>query len=242
MSDHVRLDVTDRIATITIDRAPTNAIDREMLAALLAMFRSFPESDDIDAIILTGSGHCFSVRPDLSSPETKQFEDVYTAGLPLDHSRQLIEALLGIPQPLIVAMNGDASLVGATLALLADFLVMADDSHIVDSHVSLGLVAGDGGTLIWPWLVGINRAKHILLRSRPLDAADALSFGIAYDVQPKKEVLKESQILARELAGLDKRALRWTKYALNKTLQHANTIVGDTSLLLEYITLGSRPK
>src|SRR3546814_6194050 len=74
--------------------------------------------------------------------------------------------MLLVPQPIIAAVNGDAIGLGLTLALFADMSVVADDARLGDTHIKVGLVAGDGGAVIWPLLVGPQRAKEFLMRGR----------------------------------------------------------------------------
>ena len=81
--------------------------------------------------------------------------------------------------PIIAAINGDAIGLAATHALLSDITVMAEDARIGDTHVSpVGLVAGDGGTVIWPLLIGINKAKEYLIRGTLLKGKEAERIGL----------------------------------------------------------------
>src|SRR3546814_1764584 len=86
--------------------------------------------------------------------------------------------MLLVPQPIIAAVNGDAIGLGLTLALFADMSVVADDARLGDTHIKVGLVAGDGGAVIWPLLVGPQRAKEFLMRGKLLKGAEAASLGL----------------------------------------------------------------
>ncbi len=78
-------------------------------------------------------------------------------------STALVRAQLAVPQPIISAINGDAIGLGATMALFCDIPLMAAEARLADPHVNAGLVAGDGGAILWPMLMGLNRGKEFLL-------------------------------------------------------------------------------
>ena len=93
--------------------------------------------------------------------------------------KQIIWDQLDIEPPIICALNGPAVGLGASIALMCDLIVMADTATLIDPHVKVGLVAGDGGAAIWPLLVGPLAAKRHLMLGLPLGADEALRLGIA---------------------------------------------------------------
>jgi enoyl-CoA hydratase/carnithine racemase len=104
-------------------------------------------------------------------------------------SRRGVTRQLELDKPIIAAINGDAIGLAATHALLCDITVMAEDARIGDTHVSrVGLVAGDGGTVIWPLLIGINKAKEYLIRGTLLKGKEAERIGLVNHVAPRAEV------------------------------------------------------
>jgi len=142
-----------------------------------------------------------------------------------DHARtlmdlgvQFIQDWLRIRPPVIAAVNGHATGLGATFALLSDIVVMADTAVIADTHVRAGIVAGDGGTLIWPAILSPNLAKEYLMTGDPVDASTALRLGIANHVVPKDDVMSRSLEIARRLARGPRHAIAWTKQAVNISL------------------------
>jgi enoyl-CoA hydratase len=89
-----------------------------------------------------------------------------------------VRSVLTVRSPVISAINGPAVGLGATIALFADISVLARSAWIADSHVNVGLVAGDGGSLIWPQLLGLSRANEFLLRGSRVDAERAEKLGL----------------------------------------------------------------
>ena len=116
---------------------------------------------------------------------------------------------------------------------------MSDQALIADTHVNVGLVAGDGGTLIWPFLVGINRAKELLMTGRKIDAEEAIRIGLVNHVVPQAEVEAKAIGIARELAEGAPMAIRWTKASLNQLLwQHGSNVL-HFSLASEGISMAA---
>ena len=156
----------------------------------------------------------------------------------MEGARRLINNLLGVEQPLIAAVNGDAVGLGATVALFCDVIYMAETARIGDPHVRVGLVAGDGGAVIWPLLVGPARAKEMLLTGDLLSAKDAERMGLVNRVVPADQLMPTAMALAARLAKGPTKALRWTKLAVNKWLREQVNLVLDTSLGLEWVSMG----
>jgi enoyl-CoA hydratase len=122
---------------------------------------------------------------------------------------------------------------GCSLALLSDLVLIADDAYVADPHVQVGLVAGDGGALVLPLLVGLTRAKELLFLGERVSAEEALRLGIANRVVPKDKLLDEAMDLAGRLAALPAQALRGTKRAVNLHLEQAMAAVLEPALLAE---------
>jgi enoyl-CoA hydratase len=141
----------------------------------------------------------------------------------------------------VVALHGAAIGLGATVVLTADAIVAARTATISDPHVALGLVAGDGGCLVWPQSVGMLRARRHLLTGDPIDAETAAAMGLVTDlVDTPDEVLPAAQALAARIAALPPLAVQGTKRALNRVTQLRAGEVVDLSLAHEETTLASR--
>src|SRR3990170_497691 len=150
----------ERLLTITLNRPESlNAVNLQMHEELADVF-SFAASDPhSDVILLTGAGRAFSAGGDLDHIANNAAHPHL-----FDHevrvAKRIVLALLDLDKPLVCRMNGHAVGLGATLALLSDVIFATETAKIGDPHVALGLVAGDGGAVIWAQRIGLGRAKE----------------------------------------------------------------------------------
>jgi enoyl-CoA hydratase len=152
----------------------------------------------------------------------------------------LLTALLELPQPVVAAVQGAAIGLGATLVLACDALVAARVAQLADSHVAVGLVAGDGGAVMWPATVGILRARRHLLTGDPLDAESAHALGLVTDlVEEPADVLPAANALAERIAALPPLAVQLTKRTLVRGLLQRAGEVFELGLAYEQATLAS---
>lgn len=230
------------VVTLTINRAETlNAIDHELHVALADALRELSGDLDVRAIILTGAGPVFSAGGDLKDMAaragTERGRD-HAMAVPAI-ARRLIHAIFDVETPIIAAVNGDALGLGATIAVCADISVIAEDAKFGDTHVRVGLVAGDGGAVVWPLLIGANRAKDFLMRGRVVNGTEAERQGIINYVAPRVEVLAKAQDIARDIARLPPLAVRWSKAAVNKSVRAQLNQVFDLGIAYEAMTMMS---
>ena len=153
--------------------------------------------------------------------------------------KQLIWDLLDVELPIVVALNGPAVGLGASIALLCDVIFMADSATIADPHVRVGIAAGDGGSVIWPLAVGPARAKQYLLTGDALTAAEAERIGLVNRVVAPDELSDAALGFARRLAAGAPLAVRYTKLAVNQLVKQALATAFDYSMALEMTTLRS---
>src|SRR5437764_7704969 len=154
------LERREAVLTIRLNRpAQYNAFSHTLHHELGRCLFELRHDRETRLVILTGEGKAFSAGGDMTEapPGPGEFARGASEG------REIVYGLLECPQPIICRMNGDAVGLGATVALLCDFVIAADTARIGDPHVRMGLVAGDGGALIWPLLVGPMLAKYYLL-------------------------------------------------------------------------------
>jgi enoyl-CoA hydratase len=224
----------DRVLILSLDRPDSlNAITAGLHAQLADLFRQVATDDDADVVVLTGSGRAFSAGGDLDWIQ-KQPREEYDQGF--REARRIIVDLLELPQPIIAAVNGHAIGLGATIALFCDFVYAAERALIGDPHVVLGLVPGDGASIVWPIVGGIMRAKRHLLTGEPIAATAAAHAGMITDALPPEEVLPTALVTAQRLASLPQIALRGTKSALNALLRQHVTGQIETSLAIERLS------
>ena len=151
----------------------------------------------------------------------------------------MIWDLLEVEIPIVAALNGPAVGLGASLALLCDVIFMADSASLADPHVRVGIVAGDGGTAIWPLAVGPARAKEYLLTGDPLSAAEAERLGLVNRVVPADSLWDDAMAFAQRLAKGAPLAIRYTKQAVNKLVKDAVNVAFDAATALEIVTFQS---
>ena len=241
--------VADRIATIIINRPDRlNAVHNALHHELEQIWLDVRADQDVNAIILTGAGRAFCAGGDvkgmaegtLSGAAPKKGKGRGRGPIAASNGRRVIENMLDVEQPIIGAINGDAIGLGATLALLCDITVASEKARFADTHVKVGIVAGDGGAVIWPLLIGPHRAKEFLMRGNFISGAEAGRIGMVnYAVGPE-DVMSKARELARELADGPTWAIRWSKLAVNKWLKQQANLILDASLAYEMMTFNTK--
>jgi enoyl-CoA hydratase len=244
MSDYSRyqclkIEKADRLATVTLNRPESrNQIDHRFHMELQNIWADLAQDKEVNAILLTGSGKFFSVGGNVKGMQDRPGGDVFEEGAMLEPSggRRIVQNILDCDQPIVCAINGDCIGLAATVALLCDITVASETARIGDPHVKIGLVAGDGGAVIWPMLVGPNRAKEFLMRGSLIKATDAARMGLVNYAVPADEVLSRARAIAQELADGPTWAIRWTKLSVNKAIKDQFNLIMDTSYALEMAT------
>lgn len=146
--------------------------------------------------------------------------------------------MIRFPLPVVAAVNGPAVGLGCSLAVLSDIVLISSDAHLADPHVSIGLVAGDGGAL-WPFLTSMHRAKEFLFTGARISAEEAVELGLANRVVAPDALLAEALALAQLLARQPARALQDTKRALNSYLGATGWGAAHMAVLGERASMGS---
>lgn len=226
---------TSGVAVITLNRPEIlNAIDWPMHAALEEVFVDLDNDPAVRAIVLTGAGRGFCSGGDQNALD----DDVGTISATRS-GRHLIRNMLELESPLIAAVNGVAVGLGATLALFCDVVFAEPAARFADTHVTAGVVAGDGGAAIWPLLLGPVRAKHYLMTGDFISAEDAAAAGMINKVVPQGSVVEHAIRYAEMLASGPRDAIVWTKYAVNKLIKEQVHLNLDTAAALEMLTFNS---
>jgi enoyl-CoA hydratase len=221
-----------------MNNPPLNAIDDRLHEELARIFTDVQADDEADVIVLTGAGKAFSAGGDL-----KQMKEAYEEGqmrLLRTDAKRIVFSLLDLEKPIIARVNGHAMGLGATIALFSDIIYMSTKARIADPHVGIGVVAGDGGAVIWPQLIGYARAKEYLMTGKAMTGEEAARIGLVnHAVAP--EALDEAVYgLAEELAAGPQKAIRWTKVSTNIGLKQLAHSILDASLAYEWITFKTK--
>lgn len=207
-----------RILTIRINRPQAmNAVDADLHHDLAHVFDDANGDPDSDVLVLTGEGRAFCAGGDAAWLTTMaESPEAFDAIAP--EAKRIVFSLLELEKPILCRLNGPAAGLGATIALMCDVVVAAQSARIGDPHVRMGLVAGDGGAVIWPQLVGFARAREYLLTGRMIGAAEAERIGLINHSVPDDQLDAKVDALADELAGGATQAIRWTKVVTNMPL------------------------
>jgi enoyl-CoA hydratase len=210
MSDHVLLDVTDRIATVTLNRPEArNALSSEVLRLLPRLMSQADADAAVDVIILTGADPAFCAGLDLK--ELGSTAGNLGAGSGSDGARSSSGNRGPFPRltkPLIGAINGVAVTGGLELALNCDFLVASEHAKFGDTHARVGVMPGWGLTVLLPQAIGVRRAREMSVTGNFLSAEEALHFGLVNHVVAHEELLPFTRALAADIIGNDQDAVR----------------------------------
>ncbi|MBI5909234.1 MAG: enoyl-CoA hydratase/isomerase family protein [Betaproteobacteria bacterium] len=235
----VKVEVANKVATVTLNRPEAmNATNPQMHGELEQIWVDLAEDAAVNAILLTGAGRAFSAGGDVKAMAARYGTEEgkqRTLTLP-SGARRLIQNMLDVGQPIIGAINGDAMGLGATIALFCDVIVASETARIADTHVKVGIVAGDGGAVIWPLLIGPARAKEFLMRGKIINGAEAAQMGLVNYAVPTEAVLPKAREIAQELADGATWAIRWSKLSVNKWLKDQVNLILDASLAYEMLT------
>lgn len=204
------------VCEITLTRPELlNRFDNLLQVELSAALRQINADDAVRVVVLSSTGKAFSAGGDFALMQLAH-DDAEVRAATVEAGYALVQAFLALRQPVVAAVHGAAIGLGATVALMCDVVVAAKRVKIADTHVQLGLVAGDGGCLVWPQAVGMLRARRYLLTGDPLDAVTAHQFGLVTDLcdEPADTVVVAREIASR-IAALPPLAVQGTKKALN---------------------------
>lgn len=222
-----------RVLTITLNRPEKlNAVDALMHEELARVFVDASNDADSDVVVLTGAGRAFSSGGDIDWMQSMidqpaLFEKTSREG------KQIVFSLLDCEKPVIARLNGHATGLGATIALFCDVIFASESAKIGDPHVSVGFVAGDGGAVIWPQLIGYARAKEFLMTGDLMSAAQAASIGLINHAVPPEELIDRVDQFADRLASGATKAIRWSKISANIGLKQLAHSIMDASLAYE---------
>ncbi len=227
------------IATVVMDRPDKlNAVGVEMHRALSLVFRALEQDDAVRVIVLTGNGRTFSAGGDLVWMQ-QMIDEPALFTVTIRQAKEIVLSMLDCEKPLIAKVNGHAIGLGATLALLCDVVFAATSAKIGDPHVGAGLVAADGGAIIWPQLVGYARAKEYLMTGDLMTAVEAERIGLINHAVPAEELDARVAAFAARLAAGAQQAIRWSKATVNIGLKQRAAAMLDAGLAYEAVTNAS---
>lgn len=235
----ILLERRGRMLVVTLNRPDAlNAVNLELHDDLPEALVFAGQDAGSDVILLTGAGRAFSAGGDIAHME-------HNAANPhlFDHearqAKRIVFALLDIEKPVVCRMNGHAVGLGASIALLCDVIFAADTAKIGDPHVGIGLVAGDGGAVVWAERIGLARAKEYLLMGELLPAQKAAEIGLINHCLPADELDAAVDAFCQRLLDGAPNAIRWTKVLTNMELKRIAGAVMEAGIAYESVSLRS---
>jgi enoyl-CoA hydratase len=236
--DTIRFDRTDDgVVIATLNRPERlNAVNGRMHTELSTIARDFDDDRAAKVLVLTGEGRAFSAGGDFSGgkpPAAAEGTPERPPGNMMLEARRIVDNLLECRKPIISAVNGYAMGLGATVALLCDIVVAGRSAVFADTHVKLGIGAGDGGQVIWPFLMGVNRAKYYLMTGDRLTGEEAERLGLVNFLVEDDELVAKATEIATRLAKGPLQAIIASKVPINQWLRSVSAQVLPLSLAME---------
>jgi enoyl-CoA hydratase/carnithine racemase len=215
MTEFVRVETDQAVATIRLDRPPMNALNAQVQDEITVAAARLAADEDIRAGVIYGGEKVFAAGADIKemaeasygqmAADTRRLQDAFTA-------------VARIPKPVVAAITGYALGGGLELALCADFRVMGESARVGQPEILLGIIPGAGGTQRLPRLIGPARAKDIVFTGRFVGAEEALAIGLVDQVVPDAEVYDAARALVARYSSGPALALRAAKQAIDSGL------------------------
>ncbi|MBF83905.1 MAG: hypothetical protein CL489_05450 [Acidobacteria bacterium] len=223
---NIRVSVADGVAVLTFDRPEVrNALNLETVREGEVALTDLAADAAVGALIVTGAGDKAFVSGADISDLRERTRDEGLAGI----NSSFFAAVERFPRPTIAAVNGYALGGGCELALACDLRIAAETAKFGQPELGLGIIPGAGATQRLPRVVGLGRAKHLILTGETIDAAQALAIGLVSAVVPAGELHTKAQDLARRVLRQGPLAARLAKVAMNASMR----VDLDSGLLIE---------
>jgi enoyl-CoA hydratase/carnithine racemase len=220
----IDLKVEAAIATITLNRPDKrNAMSDDMRSEFIEALEQVAADKSIKALVLTGAGKGFCAGGDIAGMERRMNAPAGEIGFNGWHRQQRVhhtQSLLHtMPKPVIAAVNGAASGLGADTALACDFIIASEFATFTWSYINRGIIPDGGGMYFLPRRVGLPRAKELIFTGRKVDADEALTLGIVDRKSSSATLVADAQAWAAELGAGSATALALTKTILNQSFE-----------------------
>ncbi|MEQ9061158.1 MAG: enoyl-CoA hydratase/isomerase family protein [Gammaproteobacteria bacterium] len=206
-----------------------NGVDEPMHEEFARLFTALQRDEASDIVVLTARGRAFCAGGDFDWFQAQVDDPARFRAITWD-AKRIVSSLLELEKPIICRLNGAAAGLGASIALLCDVIIADETALIGDPHVKVGLVAGDGGALIWPQLIGYARAKELLMTGEMLTAERAAALGLINYAVPAGELDARVDDMVARIAANPKWAVRWTKTVTNIPLRALAAQIMDAAI------------
>lgn len=214
MSTYEYLDIqhSDRVATVTIQHPPVNALSPAVVKELGQAFGELASNTEVGAVVLTGAGPKIFV----AGADIKAMSDMDPAAaeqLARD-GQAAIDQLASMPKLTICALNGLALGGGLELAMACDLRLAVEHAKVGQPEINLGIIPGFGGTQRLPRIVGVGRAMEMLINGDPISAAQAKAYGLVNEVYSAEELMPAAMKMAKKAAAQAPVAVKLIKEAV----------------------------
>lgn len=216
MGEFVKLEVSDGVGIIRLERPPMNALSRQVVQELAAVAIEAGVSEEIKAVVLTGGDKIFAAGADISEFVASDAAGIFHYG---KYLQDTFTALSEIPKVTIAAINGYALGGGCELSMTADFRFAADDAQLGQPEILLGIIPGAGGTQRLPRLVGLSRAKELVYTGKIISSEEAMRIGLVDRVFPAADVFDKAMSAAKKYAQGPLVALKAAKLSIDRGMQ-----------------------
>jgi enoyl-CoA hydratase len=233
LPDVIRVTDDGPVRIVTLTRPDQlNAVNDELHRSLARVFPQLAADADARAAVITGEGRAFSAGGDFDLLD-RMSKDRTLRRNTLAEGREIVLNMLRCRIPVIAAVNGPAVGLGCSVIALSDVVYMAESAYLSDPHVTVGLVAADGGPVTWPLHTSLLLAKEYAFTGDRITAARAAEIGLANHVCPDDQVLSAALAAAHKIAALPQQAVEATKRVLNLHMEHAVLDTIDFALAAE---------
>lgn len=216
----------DGVATVTLNRpAARNALSREMALELRRALDQLQADPAVRVLVLHGAGGAFCAGGDLRATGSADPRDAQAVEAAFEPFRALTLALHAFDRPLIAAAEGVAYGAGFSLLLLCDIVLLADTARLCMAFQRIGVVPDCGAMYTLPRIVGLQRAKELMLSAREVRAEEALRLGLCLEVLAPAALMPRAGAMARAFCDASPGALRLTKRGLAATGADLNDIL-----------------
>lgn len=234
--DTLKLSLVDNVLTISLNNpAMRNAMLPEMDEALTRIFWDADRDRNVRVVVLTGEGRSFCAGGDIAGMQ-EGVEDMTPFVVGGKNGKRFMQAMLDCDKPIVARVQGDAVGLGATLALYCDIVVASENVRFADPHVKVGLVAGDGGAVIWPNNIGYAHAKYFLMTGDMIGAREAQAMGLIAKVTTEAELDAEVSRIVDKLNNGALQAITYTKHVLNIGIRQLFASSVDAGFAMETVS------
>jgi enoyl-CoA hydratase len=233
LPDVIRVEADGPVRIVQFTRPEQlNAVNDELHLGLARVFPQLSADPAARVAVITGEGRAFSAGGDFDLLD-RMAQDRAVRRATIAEGREIVLNMVRCRVPVVAAVNGPAVGLGCSVIALADVVYMAESAYLSDPHVTVGLVAADGGPLTWPLHTSLLLAKEYALTGERISARRAAEIGLANHVCPDDEVMPAALAAAHKISALPQQAVEATKRVLNLHLERAVLATIDFAMAAE---------